>query len=87
MHEDTWHGCCRKKIGPLQWDLSVAEHLQPGESYKEVASLCHPYITLQRPLGSASGIAQGLMPCQYADPVLLGNVNMPSMVRLKRHTW
>ena len=26
----------RKKIGPLQWDLSVAEHLQPGESYIKV---------------------------------------------------
>lgn len=25
-----------KKIGPLQWDLSVAEHLTPGETYKEV---------------------------------------------------
>ena len=30
---------CRKKIGPLQWDLSVAEHLQPGESYREVVTL------------------------------------------------
>ena len=30
---------CRKKIGPLQWDLSVAEHLQPGESYREVDDL------------------------------------------------
>ncbi|CAK0780448.1 hypothetical protein CVIRNUC_005057 [Coccomyxa viridis] len=27
----------KKKIGPLQWDLSVAEHLQPGESYDEAA--------------------------------------------------
>ena len=26
----------RKRIGPLQWDLSVAEHLQPGESYRGV---------------------------------------------------
>lgn len=25
-----------KKIGPSQWDLSVAEHLQPGESYLQV---------------------------------------------------
>ena len=25
-----------KKIGPGQWDLSVAEHLQPGESYLQV---------------------------------------------------
>jgi isopentenyl-diphosphate delta-isomerase len=24
-----------KKVGPNEWDLSVAEHLQPGESYKE----------------------------------------------------
>eukprot|EP00889_Picochlorum_renovo_P006922 jgi/Picre1/33952/NNA_001430.t1 len=24
-----------KKIGPNQWDLSLAEHLQPGESYRE----------------------------------------------------
>ena len=23
-----------KKIGPNQWDLSVAEHLQPGEDYR-----------------------------------------------------
>lgn len=22
-----------KKVGPNQWDLTVAEHLQPGESY------------------------------------------------------
>ena len=29
---------CRKKIGPLQWDLSVAEHLQPGEGYRAVRS-------------------------------------------------
>ncbi|KAK9815309.1 hypothetical protein WJX72_001393 [[Myrmecia] bisecta] len=28
----------RKKIGPLQWDLSVAEHLQPGETYKQGAA-------------------------------------------------
>ena len=27
---------CRKKVGPGQWDLSVAEHLTPGEGYKEV---------------------------------------------------
>lgn len=27
----------RKKIGPGQWDLSCAEHLQPGESYREVS--------------------------------------------------
>ena len=27
-----------KKIGPGQWDLSVAEHLQPGESYRQVSS-------------------------------------------------
>jgi hypothetical protein len=27
---------CRKDIGPLQWDLSVAEHLKPGEAYVEV---------------------------------------------------
>lgn len=26
-----------KKIGPGQWDLSVAEHLQPGESFKQAA--------------------------------------------------
>jgi hypothetical protein len=26
-----------KKIGPNQWDLSVAEHLQPGESYVKVS--------------------------------------------------
>lgn len=25
-----------KRIGPGQWDLSVAEHLQPGESYLQV---------------------------------------------------
>ena len=31
--------CCRKKIGPLQWDLSMAEHLQPGESYEQVHAL------------------------------------------------
>ncbi len=24
-----------KKIGPNQWDLSLAEHLQPGESYRD----------------------------------------------------
>jgi len=24
-----------KKIGPSQWDLSLAEHLQPGESFEE----------------------------------------------------
>lgn len=24
----------KKKIGPNQWDLSVAEHLQPGEDYR-----------------------------------------------------
>jgi isopentenyl-diphosphate Delta-isomerase len=24
----------KKKIAPLKWDLSVAEHLQPGESFK-----------------------------------------------------
>ena len=45
--QDIWH--CRKKIGPLQWDLSVAEHLQPGESYNEVMyhllSPCHRPIT------------------------------------------
>lgn len=28
---------CRKLIGPGQWDVSVAEHLQPGESYREAA--------------------------------------------------
>ncbi|KAL4448132.1 hypothetical protein ABPG75_005351 [Micractinium tetrahymenae] len=27
-----------KKIGPGQWDLSVAEHLQPGESFLEGAA-------------------------------------------------
>lgn len=27
----------QKKIGPLQWDLSVAEHLGLGESYKDAA--------------------------------------------------
>lgn len=27
-----------KKIGPSQWDLSVAEHLQPGESFLEGAA-------------------------------------------------
>lgn len=32
---------CRKKIGPLQWDLSVAEHLQPGEDYRTVRSHQH----------------------------------------------
>lgn len=26
----------RKKIGPLQWDLSIAEHLEPGEEYRQV---------------------------------------------------
>ncbi|GAB4817509.1 hypothetical protein N2152v2_004555 [Parachlorella kessleri] len=26
-----------KKIGPSQWDLSVAEHLQPGETYRQGA--------------------------------------------------
>lgn len=25
-----------KKIGASQWDLSVAEHLEPGEGYREV---------------------------------------------------
>lgn len=35
LADDVWK-VCRKKIGPGQWDLSVAEHLQPGESYKEV---------------------------------------------------
>eukprot|EP00195_Chlamydomonas_chlamydogama_P005946 CAMPEP_0202906898 /NCGR_PEP_ID=MMETSP1392-20130828/40640_1 /ASSEMBLY_ACC=CAM_ASM_000868 /TAXON_ID=225041 /ORGANISM="Chlamydomonas chlamydogama, Strain SAG 11-48b" /LENGTH=196 /DNA_ID=CAMNT_0049595581 /DNA_START=47 /DNA_END=634 /DNA_ORIENTATION=+ len=25
----------KKKVGPSQWDLSVAEHLQPGESYRD----------------------------------------------------
>lgn len=28
-----------KKIGPSQWDLSVAEHLQPGETYREVRAV------------------------------------------------
>lgn len=47
----NWHNMWyrRKKIGPLQWDLSVAEHLQPGESYDEVMYLllvlCHRSIT------------------------------------------
>lgn len=27
---------CRKRIGPGEWDLSIAEHLQPGESYAKV---------------------------------------------------
>ncbi|KAL4449380.1 hypothetical protein ABPG77_007024 [Micractinium sp. CCAP 211/92] len=27
-----------KKIGPSQWDLSVAEHLQPGESFLQGAA-------------------------------------------------
>ena len=44
---NIWH--CRKRIGPLQWDLSVAEHLQPGESYDEVIHIslapCHRSIT------------------------------------------
>lgn len=29
-----------KKIGASQLDLSVAEHLQPGESYLQVAGCC-----------------------------------------------
>jgi isopentenyl-diphosphate Delta-isomerase len=28
----------KKKIGPGQWDLSVAEHLQPGETYKQAVA-------------------------------------------------
>jgi hypothetical protein len=28
----------RKDIGPLLWDLSLAEHLKPGEKYAEVCS-------------------------------------------------
>ena len=47
LRHEVWH--CRKKVGPLQWDLSVAEHLQPGESYDEVMDLarvyCHRSIT------------------------------------------
>lgn len=27
-----------KKIGPSQWDLSLAEHLAPGETYKQVCT-------------------------------------------------
>ena len=27
----------------MQWDLSVAEHLQPGESYREVVTLCQSH--------------------------------------------
>lgn len=27
----------KKRIGPGLWDLSVAEHLQPGESYRKVS--------------------------------------------------
>lgn len=27
----------KKKIGRLQWDLSLAEHLTPGESFREAA--------------------------------------------------
>lgn len=26
-----------KRIGPGQWDLSVAEHLQPGETYLQAS--------------------------------------------------
>jgi hypothetical protein len=34
----------RKKIGPLQWDLSIAEHLEPGEEYRQVQQtlIVHP---------------------------------------------
>jgi isopentenyl-diphosphate Delta-isomerase len=28
---------CRKRIGPGLWDVSLAEHLNPGESYAEAA--------------------------------------------------
>ncbi|CAL8468916.1 g8457 [Coccomyxa elongata] len=28
----------KKKIGPLQWDLSIAEHLEPGEEYRQAAA-------------------------------------------------
>lgn len=28
----------KKKIGPLQWDLSIAEHLEPGEKYRQAAA-------------------------------------------------
>lgn len=35
--EVLWvHPPSRKKIGPLQWDLSIAEHLEPGEEYRQV---------------------------------------------------
>ena len=27
----------RKKIGPGQWDVSIAEHLAPGETYPQVS--------------------------------------------------
>lgn len=27
-----------KKVGPGQWDLSCAEHLQPGESFRDAAA-------------------------------------------------
>lgn len=30
-------GVPRKDIGPFLWDLSLAEHLKPGEEYQEVS--------------------------------------------------
>eukprot|EP00887_Chlorella_sp_A99_P007425 scaffold2.g7425.t1 len=41
----------RKKIGPGQWDLSVAEHLQPGETYAQA---------VQRGLREELGVSVGL---------------------------
>ena len=35
---------CSKQIGPGQWDLSLAEHLAPGESYRQVIYLPQAYL-------------------------------------------
>jgi hypothetical protein len=60
---------CRKKIGPLQWDLSVAEHLQPGEDYRKVrlcnAPCAHPCIAV-RSAGGVERSMHGVLPAQAA---------------------
>lgn len=50
----------KKSIGPNQWDLSVAEHLSPGESFREAAA---------RGLQEELGITGVLLPQQPLGPM------------------
>jgi hypothetical protein len=45
---------CRKQIGPGQWDLSVAEHLSPGETYLQVNAtyMLQSYVSRQMYIAS-----------------------------------